>query len=904
MPTIYIENKPYEVEGGENLLHACLSLGFDLPYFCWHPAMHSVGACRQCAVKQFKDEHDSKGGIVMACMTAVKDGMRISIDDPEARKFRAGVIEWLMTNHPHDCPVCDEGGECHLQDMTVMTGHAYRRFRYKKRTYRSQNMGPFVAHEMNRCIACYRCVRFYNDYARGSDFGVFASRNIVFFGRAADGCLESPFAGNLVEICPTGVFTDKTFQAHYTRKWDLSTAPSVCVHCSLGCNTIPGERYGTLRRMRNRYNGAVNGYFLCDRGRYGYEFVNSERRIREPRLRTARDASLSPLGGQDAVRRLAELIAGARNAIGIGSPRASLEANFALRTLVGVDRFYAGVPDQEQRLVCLAVDIMKQGPAHIASLGEVSACDAVLVLGEDIANTAPLLHLQALQSLRRKQIEVAGKAGIAHWDDKAVKTAAGREWSPLFVIAAGPTGLDGFATDLLRLPPPDVSRAGFAVAHLIDPGSPAVEGLPEEIAKRAGAIAAALRQAERPLVISGVGCRDEAVLKAAANIAQALTRKGKRAALSLVLPECNSLGLALLSDRGLDVAYDDTEKGADVAIILENDLYRRLEIDKARDFLAPFNTRVVVDHLFHRTSLEADMALPAATFAEEDGTLVNNEGRAQRYFQVFHPDGAIRPSWQWLRNVMALQGRPEGKRWRILDDLLASIAETVPLLRGVVDAAPSSAFRIAGMKIARQHRRYSGRTAMHADTTVYEPPPPPDPEAPFVFSMEGYNGRPPSALIPRFWAPGWNSVQSVNKFQAEVGETLRGGDPGVRLIESGQGQDAAYFDEMPEAFRREKDRFLVVPCYHIFGSGELSMLTPGIKERSPRPYLAMANHDMAAAGLKDGEGAVLSIGAGSYLLTVRAMPELTPGVAAVPCGLPDGPILDLPVWGQIKRAAP
>ncbi|HUJ68077.1 MAG TPA: 2Fe-2S iron-sulfur cluster-binding protein, partial [Syntrophorhabdales bacterium] len=282
MAVIHIDGKTQEVKEGENLLKTCLGLGLDLPYFCWHPAMHSVGACRQCAVKQFRDENDTTGSIVMACMTPVTDGMRISVDDPEARRFRSGVIEWMMTNHPHDCPVCDEGGECHLQDMTVMTGHCRRRFRFKKRTHANQDLGPFVAHEMNRCIACYRCTRFYNDYAGGRDFGVFGSHHAVYFGRAHDGCLESPFAGNLVEVCPTGVFTDKTQREHYTRPWDLRTAPSVCVHCSLGCNTIPGERYGRLRRIRNRYNGSVNGYFLCDRGRYGYEFVASDRRIMRP----------------------------------------------------------------------------------------------------------------------------------------------------------------------------------------------------------------------------------------------------------------------------------------------------------------------------------------------------------------------------------------------------------------------------------------------------------------------------------------------------------------------------------------------------------------------------------------------------------------------------------------------
>ena len=177
MATIYIDNKPHVVKDGENLLHACLSMGLDLPYFCYHPALHSVGACRQCAVKIFSDEHDTSGRIAMACMTPVRDGIRLSIDDPEARAFRAGVIEFLMANHPHDCPVCDEGGECHLQDMTVMTGHTYRAYRHAKRTHVNQYLGPFVNHEMNRCIACYRCVRFYRDYAGGTDLDVFAGHD-------------------------------------------------------------------------------------------------------------------------------------------------------------------------------------------------------------------------------------------------------------------------------------------------------------------------------------------------------------------------------------------------------------------------------------------------------------------------------------------------------------------------------------------------------------------------------------------------------------------------------------------------------------------------------------------------------------------------------------------------------
>ncbi|MCW3109080.1 MAG: dehydrogenase, partial [Segetibacter sp.] len=218
MPTIFIDNKPYEVKAGKNLLEASLALGFDLPYFCWHPSLGSVGACRQCAVKVFKDENDKQGRIVMSCMEGVKEGLHFSINDKTAKAFREQIIEWLMTNHPHDCPVCDEGGSCHLQDMTVMTGHDYRRYDFKKRTYRNQYLGPLIHHEMNRCIQCYRCVRYYRDYAGGDDLNVFAARNHVYFGREKDGVLQSPFSGNLAEVCPTGVFTDKTLKEHYTRK--------------------------------------------------------------------------------------------------------------------------------------------------------------------------------------------------------------------------------------------------------------------------------------------------------------------------------------------------------------------------------------------------------------------------------------------------------------------------------------------------------------------------------------------------------------------------------------------------------------------------------------------------------------------------------------------------------------
>jgi NADH-quinone oxidoreductase subunit G len=526
MAKIFVDNRPFSADPSQNMLHASLSLGFDLPYFCWHPTLGSVGACRQCAVKQFKDEEDTQGRIVMACMTPAVEGTRISISDPEAREFRKAVIEWLMNNHPHDCPVCEEGGECHLQDMTIMSGHVYRRHRFAKRTFRNQALGPFIAHEMNRCITCYRCIRFYQDYAGGQDLQAFAIGNRVYFGRHEDGTLKNEFSGNLVEVCPTGVFTDKTFGHAYTRKWDLRCAPSICVHCAVGCNTSPGERYGELRRIMNRYNGAVNGYFLCDRGRFGYGFVNSERRIRKVLSRSSASGSVfRPLEEKLAVAQLAARVQ-AKRAIGIGSARASLEANFALRALVGRERFFAGVSGAEYALVNRALEILRSGPVAVATLPDMEQADAVLVLGEDLTNTAPRVALALRQSVRQHARTIAVREGIPAWQDVSVRQAAGLVSSPIFTASVDATPLDTAARESWYAPPDDLARLGFAVAHALLDQVPAVEMNSAEMRDFAESIARALGTAERPLIVSGTGCGSNAVLEAAADLAWALHAPG------------------------------------------------------------------------------------------------------------------------------------------------------------------------------------------------------------------------------------------------------------------------------------------------------------------------------------------------------------------------------------------
>lgn len=929
MATIYIDGRAYTVADGQNLLSACLTLGFDLPYFCWHPAMGSVGACRQCAVKQFKDEHDTSGEIVMACLVPADEGVRISIDDEEARVFRRSVIEWLMVSHPHDCPVCDEGGECHLQDMTLMTGHVYRRYRYAKRTFKNQDLGPFLTHEMNRCIQCYRCVRFYSDYAGGDDLAAHGLRNHVYFGRHGEGRLQSEFSGNLVEVCPTGVFTDKTFAAHYTRKWDLQTAPSICVHCCLGCNIIPGERYGVLRRIRARYNGSVNGYFLCDRGRFGYEFVNSPSRLRavamahesvaaaeelpRPGVLPARVAGASgptvplpSLSQHSVVAEVAGLISAAQKAgrlvIGIGSPRASLEANYALRRLVGPDAFFQGVAAHEIRLIDTIIRLLRRGPARSSSLRDLERADATLILGEDVTNSAPMLDFSLRQWLRRRPNEERLRLKIPDWNDAAVGEIVHATPSALYVATISETKLDRLAARTYHAAPDDLARLGFAVANLLDPSERQVDGLPDAVLEHAHAIAAALRDAQRPTVISGTSCGSEAVLEAAARVAWSVEHHGGAAQLAFVLPECNSMGLALLGGRPLPEAMAAVdEPGIDVAIILENDLYRRYDAALLDRFFALVRHVVVVDHTESQTSRIADGILPAATYAESTGTLVNNEGRAQRFFAVCPPSGEVQESWRWIRSILQALGRPEADEWSHHGDLVRAIAADVPVFAVLPRIAPLADYRIGGQKIARQPHRYSGRTAMFADCTLFEPAHEPDPDSPLRFSMEGFQGEPPPSLVPRYWTPGWNSGQAFNKFDQELLGAHGEHDPGIRLIEPGVGDQVKEPAEIPEAFQPYREVVQVLPVHHIFGSEELSMKAPSIAGLAPEPYLGLSPAHAARLGLQPGDRVVVETRERSSSLRVALIPSLPDGVPVLPAGLPGLEGLVPPFHARLHR---
>lgn len=906
---IYIDGQPHEVEDGQNLLEACIELRLNVPYFCWHPAMGSAGACRQCAVTQYANEQDTRGRIVMSCMTPVQKDMRVSLGDPGSSEFRASIIEGLMTNHPHDCPVCDEGGECHLQDMTLMTGHDYREYRFEKRTYRNQDLGPFINHEMNRCIQCYRCVRFYRDYAGGTDLQEFASKNHVSFGRFEDGPLESEFSGNLVEVCPTGVFTDASQKQHYTRRWDLSMSPSVCQHCGVGCNITPGERYGTVRRVRNRYNGEVNGFFLCDRGRYGYEFVNSERRVHQALRRKADPAEgenpFEEITKADALKEIGALLRDQSRAIGIGSPRASLESNFALRELVGEDRFYMALNEPDRALLQHMLDILCNGGVETPSLRDIGEADAVLVLGEDLTNVAPMMALQVRQAVRNAPRALTRKMGIPDWNDIAVREVVQEAKGPFYSATVDATPLDDAATKVFHAAPQDIARLGFAVANAIDPTAPPVVGLDEPAEALAREIGAALKGAKKCVVLSGPSLRSEEVVNAAANAAFALQRAGVPVQLGFTMPECNTLGLGLLDGKSLDAAFAAVREGqVDTVVVLEANLYRRAPQAAVSAFLAGVKNVVSLVHTVGPTSARANYLVPVCTFAEGDGTIVNNEGRAQRFFQSFVPAGDMQESWRWLYELQRAAGREGLGKEITLDLVLDALAAKEPELAEAESIYPDAMFRIGGRKIPRQSHRYSGRTAMRANIKVSEDGVPQDTDSPYGYTMEGFGRKTPPQLVASFWSPGWNSPQAVTRFQEEVGGPLRGGDPGVRLIEPEAGPSMPYFHAVTPAFVPRPGERLVVPLYHIFGSDELSALSPPIAARAPMMYVAVNTEDgEALQAMRDGDCVELTLDGEVLRLPIRLRPGLPKGTIGLPVGLAGQPWRALPATAAIRKGA-
>ncbi|KAB0665732.1 NADH-quinone oxidoreductase subunit NuoG [Oryzomonas japonica] len=581
MIKLIIDDIPVEVPEGTTVLEAAQSVDIPIPHFCWHPALGKAGACRVCAVKLLDGPVK---GVQMSCMLPAQDGMVVSTTDAEAVAMRKSVIEWLMINHPHDCPVCDEGGECQLQDYTIAGGHGIRRYDGKKRTHVNQYLGEYIEHEMNRCIQCYRCARFYQEYAGGTDFGVMGRAATIYFGRQEEGPLESPFSGNLVDICPTGVFTDKTarFRARY---WDYDMAPSICPHCSLGCNTVPMARYRELLKTTARRNDRVNGWFMCDKGRFANTMVNAPDRPRQALVDgtpVTLDEALDALATR--IDDFLELHGPQALAI-VGSPRMDLGGNIMaarLAELLGAGALcYFDTPDQAH-LTGEAVALLTAESS--ASQEDVRKADLIALVGCDLLNEAPMMALAVRQA----------------W----------RSGAKVYVIA----------------PHPDLLPEGEGTNHTLAPGERVAEGrvrgqLPFPFEHVATLAAVPLAEAKRPVVICG----------ATTEGVEAVQSPPRTAKLAFILDGPNAFGCAELARQHNTVALSTALADSRIRGIIS------FEADLPRDLSPVIDVLAAADWRPTRLTARAGVFLPTTAWVEQEGIYVNNEGRAQRFNKVMNP---------------------------------------------------------------------------------------------------------------------------------------------------------------------------------------------------------------------------------------------------------------------------
>ncbi|PPI88885.1 NADH-quinone oxidoreductase subunit G [Candidatus Pantoea edessiphila] len=897
MAIIHVDGNQYKVNEKDNLLQACLSIGIDIPYFCWHPILGSIGACRQCAVKKFQNTEDQIGKIVMSCMTPADNGSIISVNDNEAKQFRKTIIELLMINHPHDCPVCEEGGNCHLQDMTVMTGHKSRRYRFNKRTHQNQNLSTFISHEMNRCITCYRCVRYYRDYLDADCLGVYGVNSNIYFGCFEGEKLKNEFSGNLIEICPTGVFTDKTSLKKYNRKWDIQFAPSICQHCSIGCNINIGERYGEVCRVDNRYHGSINHYFICDLGRFGYEYINRQDRPNQPMHLIGQDRLKISL--EQAINLSVDIIKQAKRVIGIGSARSSIENNFALRKLVGVENFSTGILNDEQACIEMVIKILSDGGIYSPSVREIENYDTILILGEDITQVGARIALSVRQAVKNKSYKIAENSNIPYWHAEAISNIRQNNKNLLFITNVHETKLDDIANWSYYGSIEDQALFGFAIANALNSKAPSIDGsLDNNLKNKMQEIVQALISAKKPLIISGTNSGSIAIIEAAANIAKALKYRGSDVGITLLVSNVNSIGLVLIGGNTLEFALEQFSKNeADVLLIMENDLYRHVSKPLLDDIIFSNPRKVIVlDHQNTSTLKKAGLVLSSASYVESSGTLINNEGRAQRFFQVYDPSYynkkiIIPTSWRLLHYI---HSKIENKKlsWINLDNVIDSIITELPYLKEIKNAAPNSKFRISDQKLARMPCRASGRTSMLANIDIHEPRQPQDLDTIFAFSMEGNNQLKSScSQIPFAWAPGWNSTQAWNKFQNRIGGNLFNGDPGIRILKTST-KKLPWFKPISILINNsDSDILRITPIYQLFSCEEMFQRSPIFQKLKLQPMLTLNVKDAAKLGLSKDIIVEFTCINEKWRFPIKISSTLRSGLVGLPVGMTGIPLL-------------
>jgi NADH-quinone oxidoreductase subunit G len=425
MVTLRVEGMEVQVPEGTSILEAAKKVGVLIPHYCYHPGLPVAGVCRMCLV-----EVEKAPKLAPACATAAAAGQVVHVHSDKARDARQGVLEMLLINHPLDCPICDQSGECELQDYTFAEGRKDSRYREAKRFNPVEDFGGDVTYVPNRCILCTRCVRFMDDVAHDPVLNVSERGDRAVIGKVEGQDLTHPWAGNVIELCPVGALLSKDF-LNKARSWDLDRAASICPNCSQGCNATLETRDNVVVRMRPRPNDAVNKFFLCDEGRLNYRWLNRRDRVEYPHIR--RDSGFAAVDWDTAIDAAVGALRGRRVFV-LASPGLPNETMFLLSRMLkrsgGTARFrvpqgpeapLAGVAD-----LALRADRAPNGQGAEAMgfvrsespLDDLAAGDVLLVADEELAGVDPATLAPAVQ--RASAIVVIGTTLPSWAHDSAV----------------------------------------------------------------------------------------------------------------------------------------------------------------------------------------------------------------------------------------------------------------------------------------------------------------------------------------------------------------------------------------------------------------------------------------------------------------------------------------------------
>ena len=615
---ITINGQGFQVPKAARLIDVCRDKGFDIPSFCYYADLALQASCRMCLVRIEKMPK-----LQTSCTITCTEGMVVTTQSEEIEKAQRGMTEFLLANHPLDCPVCDRGGECELQEMTFDWGGLEERFTEQKNYHPEKYLSPMVANDPQRCILCKRCTRVCDEWM-GEDAIEAGGRGAHTVIGTYLGWLDCSQCGNCIEVCPTGTLLDATYR-HQTRPWELSQTISTCSFCSDGCQMSLGSRGGELMRVvaRDRYVNGINGEFLCVKGRFGHPFVNHEDRLRTPLIRYKKGGKLIPATWDDAIRFTAERLdavadAHGRNAVAIvGSPRLSNESLYTLHKfaneLVGTTNY-------------TTTDAFSLKPffdnlgAPLATHRDIRYAKTILLIGGEP---------EELQPLTGKQIRQAVRNGGAQ----------------LIIVNSVPIRLREQAIEFVHVLPGTEDAVVLALADQAqDPLAAQKAGIDMAQLTR---VRSALTDGTGDVVIMFGGDLSDAAQAIVAQLPQSIVSDTRRVLLHPLPLFNNSVGAHDIGmmERNVDAAEILEQAGLGIRALYLAGSFLPQQLAGREDALTKFDF-LIVQELFETVATKyADVVLPACSFAEADGTFTNNDGLVQRVRQSIPPLHQSKPDW-------------------------------------------------------------------------------------------------------------------------------------------------------------------------------------------------------------------------------------------------------------------